>query len=358
MNSIARLIILFIKQFTTSFAKILAFGMAFVVIVLLLALTSKETTVPKDEISFEYYQGDQFSADSLLYLPIHGVILTEQATDPLSSLFETQLTYGYEVKDILKKAAEDNSIKGIFLHIDSPGGTVAGAKAIGDGIAAYRQKTGKPVYAYVSGMAASGGYWAASAADKIYADTGTSIGSIGVIFGPFKYYDTVLSEDGGAFVGGVVTENGVETTYITAGRSKDLGNPYRQLTPEELASLQESVEDVYSVFIDQVATTRALTPADIRERIGAMIFSEQQAKARQLIDDIGTRDTTQQALAVKSGLSPDDYKLVTVSLQGSWFSDLMGVRDRWLHPSRVAMPGCPLSRVMMAYHGDVTALCK
>jgi protease-4 len=358
MNSIARLLVVFIKQFVSSFAKILAFGLAFICIILLLTLSSRESTTPKDEVSFEYFQGNRLSSNSLLYLPIHGVILTEQATDPLSSLFETQVSYGYEVKDILKAAADDDSIKGVFLHIDSPGGTVAGAKAIGDGITTYRQKTGKPVYAYISGVAASGGYWVASAADAIIADTGTSIGSIGVIFGPFKYYDTVVEEDGGAFTGGVVTQKGIETTYITAGRSKDLGNPYRPLTQDEITTLQESVEDVYSVFVDQVSSHRPLTPADVRETIGAMIFSEQQAKDRQLIDEIGTRDSAQDGLAAASKVTDSDYKFVSVAMQGSWVSTVMGVTHRWLHPSRVAISGCPLSRVMLAYHGDVTALCK
>jgi len=358
MRLIIRAIKVFFKQFFTSLAGMLAFVFALAFFVVLVAIASnEETAISPVKLAYDYQSGDVNSKNKLLQIPIHGVILTEKSTDQLSDFFETSITYGYAVKDVIKKAAKDEDIKGIFLHIDSPGGTVGGAKAIADGIQEYRQATGKPVYAYISGTAASGGYWAAVAADRIIADTGSSVGSIGVIFGPFKYYDTVTSEDGGIFSGGVVTEKGIQTTYITAGRSKDIGNPYRQLTEEETASLQESVNDVYQVFVDQVASGRGISRDEVITNLGAMIYSEKQAISRKMIDAVGTRDEVEKELVSQSGISSDDYQIVSVASIGSVWNSLLGVSQLW-SPKKVALSGCPLSRVVLAYHGDVASLCR
>lgn len=358
MRLVIQSIKVFFKQFFKSLAVMIAFVFALFFFVVLIAIASKdETTIVPEQFKYQYQTGKEGSNNKLLLVPIHGVILTERSTDPFSELFEMDITYGYSIKEELKKAAEDESIKGIYLHIDSPGGTVAGAKAISDGVAAYRQATNKPVYAYISGTAASGGYWAASAADRIVADTGSSVGSIGVIFGPFKYYDTVTSEDGGIFMGGVVTEKGIQTTYITAGRSKDLGNPYRQLTQEEITSLQESIDGVYKVFVEQVASGRKLSQEEVTNSLGAMIYSEQQAINRKMIDAVGTRESVEQELATQAGIEGDDYQMVATTQTGSIWNTLLGVSQLWT-PKKTVLSGCPLSRVVLAYHGDVAALCK
>lgn len=357
MSFVTKSIKLFGKSFLKALAVMIAFIFALFVFIVLIAAASKEdTTLAEGTNQYGYQSGEQSSKDKLLMIPIHGIIMTEQSTDQLSSLFDMLPTYGYQVKDELKKAAEDDEIKGVLLHIDSPGGTVAGAKAIADGVAEYKKATGKPVIAYISGTAASGGYWAAVAADRVIADTGSSVGSIGVIFGPFKYYDTVLSEDGGILAGGVVTENGIETTYITAGRSKDIGNPYRQLTTQELELLQESVDDVYGVFVDHVAARRGVSREAVIDAMGAMIYAEDQAIARKMIDGVGTREDAISGLAEAAGLQANRYQVVTL-LGGSVWDSLLGVSALW-QPQKQVMQGCPLSRVVLAYHGDAGSLCQ
>ncbi len=358
MRLIIHAVKVFFKQFFQSLAKMMALVVALFFFILLVAVASKEEVAANpDALNYEYQTGKQTSENKLLFLPIHGVIMTEKSTDQLSDLFDTQVTYGYSIKEVLRKAAKDEKIKGVFLHIDSPGGTVGGAKAIADGIRDYRNDTGKPVYAYISGTAASGGYWAAVAADRIIADTGSSVGSIGVIFGPFKYYDTVTSETGGLFSGGVVTEKGIQTTYITAGRSKDIGNPSRQLTKQELASLQESVDDVYQMFVGEVAKGRSLSADEITGNIGAMIYSEQQAISRKMIDGVGSKQSVELELVAKAGISGDDYQFVHPAQSSGIVSSLLGAYQSWV-PHKAALSGCPLSRVVLAYHGDVSALCR
>lgn len=265
------------------------------------------------------------------------------------------ITYGYEVKEQLAKAADDDAIEGIFLYINSPGGTIFGSNAILEGVQDYKTKTGKPVVAFVSGMAASGGYWASLAADQIIADTGTTVGSIGVIFGPFKYYDSVVSEDGGILAGGVVTENGIQTTYITGGKSKDLGNPYRQLSAEEITTLQNMVNVSYEQFVSKVSQYRSIDPAVIKNQIGALIYSEQQAKELKLIDGIGSKEFAYTVLAQKANLGTD-YQITRLKQEPTFLGTLVGAVAPKKTPTASGI--CPLASVIIAYHGDIQAICN
>ncbi|MEX0895381.1 MAG: S49 family peptidase [Patescibacteria group bacterium] len=313
----------------------------------------------------EHIYGTETSSNELLVIDINGLILGEREySDPWLAGFETGITYGYEVKDALKEAAEDESIKGILLRVNSPGGTIFGSHAILEGVEEYKLKTGKPVIAYVSGVAASGSYWAILDADEIVADYGTTIGSIGIIFGPFKYYDGVTSEDGGIFMGGVVTERGIETTYITAGRSKDLGNPYRQLSSEETVRLQEMVNDQYLDFVNLVAAHRELEPEAVVNSIGALVYGEKAANELGLIDQMGTRDQAILRLAEAAGVA-DDFQVVEIENDFGFWDAFLSAHflarisapdsDKMTQAQRQV---CTLNSTLLAYHGDPQALCQ
>ncbi len=331
------------------------------VIVVLAAMSAGAASDPSNTSKFaertvEY--GDEDAEKTFLAINVNGVILGERSgISELGSLFEEGLTYGYEVKEHLMEAAEDEDLSGVILIVDSPGGTIFGSQAIADGVSYYRDKTNKPIITYVAGMAASGGYWTAVSTDHIIADHGTAVGSIGVIFGPFKYYDKVISEDGGAFVGGVVTENGVETTYITAGKSKDIGNPYRKVTPEELAKLQVSVDDSYTEFVKMVSLHRSISDATIREEIGAMIYGEKQAVELKLIDAVGNKHDAFNALAAKAGVKEGEYKIVRETPENDVFGALFGAALHSKSQQQVASPLCALHSQILAYHGSVATLC-
>lgn len=301
--------------------------------------------------------GPKDATKSFLAIPITGVIMGDSATaDPLAELFASGVTYGYDIKKLLRETADKNDVAGVILMIDSPGGTIFGSQAIADGVAYYRQHTDKPVYAYVGGMAASGAYWAAVSADHIVADHGTVTGSIGVIFGPFKYYDKVMSEDAGAFVGGVVTQGGIETTYITAGKSKDVGNPYRKLTEFELTRLQESVNDSYAQFVEQVSSHRGIAKETITEDLGALIYGEQQAVKYKLIDAVGSKEEAFAALAQKAGVKEGEYKVVRANAAKDFWSEVFGAIITGKTP-RAASQVCSLHSQVMAFHGDIMTLC-
>lgn len=308
------------------------------------------------ETSFQktYLYGNQEAQQTIVSIPITGVIVGDDSdvSDPFGLMTES-LTYGYEIKKTLAELAEDKTVEGVVLEINSPGGTIYGANAIAEGVAYYRQTANRPVYAFVSGLAASGGYWAAAGADNIYADVGTGIGSIGVISGPFQFFDGVVSEDGGAFVGGVVTQKGIETRYITAGTSKDLGNPYRKMTEQEVASLQQMVNNEYDTFVSFVSEQRKIPSETLRNSIGALVYDTKQAQQLGLIDSVSSREEVYETLA--DSLSLTTFKVVREEPSKGFLQTILESRSL-LSPRTVSL--CSLTKTHLVYHGDVASLCR
>lgn len=306
-------------------------------------------------VSYSFVYGDRESENKILSIPVSGVIVGgKDASDPLSFL-DLGVSFGYEVKQQLYEAVEDDSIKGVIIQMNSPGGTIFGSRAIADGITYYKEKTGNPVYSVVSGLGASGGYYAISPSDVIITDYGSTVGSIGVITGPFKYYDGVVSEDGGAFIGGVVTQNGIDSTYITAGESKDLGNPYRQLTEEERQVLQTGVNNEYNEFVSYVASHRNIGEGALRNEIGALIYDNKTAEELGLTDRTMSKEDAYEDLAKYIQVG-DDFVVIKEKTELSFFDSLLQA----VSPSEDTYSArvCPLSSSILAYHGNVAELCR
>ncbi len=296
--------------------------------------------------------------NQILSIKISGVILGSSGAE--GSLFnflaDSGQTYGYDIKEQLYAAADDELLKGVILEIDSPGGTIYGANAIADGVKYYREKTKKPVYAHVEGLGASAAYWAAASTDKIYVDYGSTTGSIGVIMGPVEFYDKVIATDGGLLGGGVITQNGIESTYFSAGKFKDLGNPYRRLTQEEVTILQQSVDSEYDEFVKFVSQRRNIPEATIRETIGAMAYEPKKAKSFKLADEIGSRQAAYEAIASSAKIGTD-YTIVREQSEPGLADSLLGAVTRWQQPKAKPVDLCALTKSTLAYHGDVTAWC-
>ena len=255
----------------------------------------------------------------LASVPVNGLILGERGELGLfDELALGQVVYGYEVKEMLYTLAEDKKVKGVVLEINSPGGTIYGSQAIADGMKHYSEKTGNPVLSYTGSMAASGGYWAALNADEIWADHGTMIGSIGVIVGPFVFYDEVMADEM------YNTKNGISISYITAGENKDIGNPFRPLSEKELSVLQRGAEDNYKIFVELVAKNRDISEEKIIKEVGALPYGEIQAKELGLIDEVGNKQDSYNRLADLAKV-PGNYQVEQVKFQGSSFDSLFGV---------------------------------
>jgi len=185
---------------------------------------------------------------------------------------------------------DDPSIRAVVLRIDSPGGVVGPTQEIFTAVRRLREAK-KPVVASLGSVAASGGYYVAVAADRIYADPGTLTGSIGVVMQL-------------ANVEGLLKKVGVEYVVIKAGAYKDVGNFARAMTPEERRILQTMLDDVYDQFIEAVAEGRGLDPKQVRGFAEGRIYSGRQAQGLKMVDDLGGLEDAIEAAAKIAGLPP------------------------------------------------------
>lgn len=175
----------------------------------------------------------------------------------------------------LKKFAEDDSVKAIVLRINSPGGGVGPSQEIHEEVLKLRGK--KPVVASMGTLAASGGYYIACAAEKIYANPGTITGSIGVIIQFVNVKD-------------LIEKIGVRGMVVKSGPFKDTGSPVRDMEPGERELLQGVIDDVHGQFVKAVAEGRKMEPGKVREIADGRILSGAQALALGLVDALGNQE--------------------------------------------------------------------
>jgi protease-4 len=174
----------------------------------------------------------------------------------------------------LAKYGEDPTIKALVLRIDSPGGGVASSQEIYLTVKHLRDE-GKLVVASLGSLAASGGYYIACAAERVFAHPGTITGSIGVIV------QLANAEE-------LLHKIGISSTAITSGPFKDSGTPMRSLRPEERQAFQALVDDVHQQFVEAVAQGRNLPVPEVLPIADGRIYTGRQAKELRLIDELGT----------------------------------------------------------------------
>jgi len=181
-------------------------------------------------------------------------------------------------KDIieeLREHRENKSVKAIMLRIDSPGGAVAPSQEIYTEVLNIRDEGKKKIVTSMGSVAASGGYYIASASDRIVANPGSVTGSIGVILEL-------------ANVSGLMKKVGVESVVIKSGKFKDVGSLFRTMTPEERELLQGVIDDTYDQFVDAVAAGRGINKEDLLPIADGRVFTGRQAKKLGLVDDLGS----------------------------------------------------------------------
>lgn len=295
-------------------------------------------------------------------IPVSGPIMTDGGDAGGFAL--TMGTYGYEVADVLDRMKAEDA-EAVVLLMNTPGGTVTGAKAISDAADRYRQRTGKKVYAFVQGMSASGGMYAMAGADEVVSDHGALIGHVGVIMGPFETYTNVTSS--GSLLTGEVTAEKIESGYITAGKGKDVGNPFRQMTDDERSMLQGNVDRMYDDFVDHVATKRKIDRNKIVDELGAGLYDEKKAKEVGYIDAVMDRDKAMRHFAEASGLDANDTKLEQNAAPGPW-AQIFGAEMRpWGtapaakptegQPARATTSMCTDRTMPLAWHGSLASVC-
>jgi protease IV len=178
------------------------------------------------------------------------------------------------VVDELKKFGDDSSIKAIILHVNSPGGGVAASEEIYREVKRIRAEKKKKVVVSIETVGASGAFYVASASDKIFADEGSIVGSIGVIAQWVNYGDLLKWAK-------------LKDVVIKTGEFKDTGNPARDLTPAEQAYMQSLIDNMFGQFIKAVANGRGLKYDDVKAIANGKVWTGQQAQSMKLIDSIG-----------------------------------------------------------------------
>jgi protease-4 len=198
-----------------------------------------------------------FGGSSIAVIDISGVILDADKIDKQ-----------------LEKFGNEDSVKAIVLHIDSPGGGAAASQEIYHEVLHIRQDKHKKVVASVESMGASGAYYIASGCDKIYANPASVVGSIGVIMEWTNYGDLLKWAK-------------LKNITISRGDLKDAGDPTRDLTPKEQAYFQSLVDNMYAQFIHDVAEGRHTTDDKIEPLATGQVWTGEQAQPLGLIDAQG-----------------------------------------------------------------------
>ena len=210
-----------------------------------------------------------------------------------------------EVKEALEKAEKDQDIVGVILRINSPGGTVTASDTILHELLAFKTRKKIPLYACITGVGTSGGYYIATAADEISAHPTAITGSIGVLFMRFN-------------VEGLLSKIGVSEKNIKSGEMKDILSPFRPATAEEEKIIQEIITALHRRFVEVVLARpgSTLTREQLERLADGRIFTAEQAKAARLIDRVGYLDDA--VTAMKKKLNLKEAKVIAYYRPGSY----------------------------------------
>ena len=211
----------------------------------------------------------------------------------------------------LDSILNDDTVKGVVLEVNSPGGGVIESAEIHEKLVQIKEQREIPIYVSMGTYAASGGYYIAAPADKIFAQKETITGSIGVIMQAINYEE--LAE-----------KVGIKFETIKSGQHKDMLGGSRASTEEEKAMLQEIIDESYEDFVDVIEQGRGMTEAEVKAVADGRILGGTQAVRAGLVDDIGKLDDTIAALRADYGL--EDAQLFEYTTTNDSLGSLLGVK--------------------------------
>ena len=237
----------------------------------------------------------------ILLMDISGFISEKER----SSGFKERPSMVAEVKESLQKAEKDEDIVGVILRINSPGGTVTASDLILHELLAFKAQRKIPLYACITGIGTSGGYYIATAADEISAHPTAITGSIGVLVMQFN-------------VDGLMSKIGVTEKTVKSGALKDILSPFRPSTPEEEKIIQGIINSLYQRFMDVVLARPggSLTKKELEKLADGRIFTAEQAAAARLIDRVCYLDET--VAGMKKKLNLREAKIIAYYTSGSY----------------------------------------
>ncbi len=244
------------------------------------------------------------SSPAILKINIHGVIGMAKLT---SSDIENILL------DSRDGLLSQDRLKGIMLHMDTPGGVATDSATIYQLLLDYKTKYKVPVYAFIDGICASGGVYIYCACDKIFATPSSIVGSVGVRLGPAFNFSKLMDNWG------------VQSLTFVEGKDKDMLNPYRPWTPGEDESIRVIMADQYEEFVDTVIKARSkITKSNLVDVYGAQIYGAQKAAELGFIDEGNSQyNDALAALAEAAGISENEaYQVIELSPAHSLIDDL------------------------------------
>ena len=244
------------------------------------------------------------TSPAILRINFHGIIgegdLTEEKIENVLS--DSRIDF-----------LNNNRVKGIFLHMNTPGGEATNADGIYRALMRYKEKHHVPIYAYIDGLCASGGMYISAAADKIYCSPTSVAGSIGIILGPTFNFS------------GAMDKIGIQSLTMTRGKDKDMLNPFRPWKEGEDASLQDILANLYEQFVSvMVAGRPKLTKEKLTNEYGAQVYIASKAMELGYVDEGNSNYyKALQDLTITAGIQPDQkYQVVELSVHRSFLADL------------------------------------
>ena len=209
--------------------------------------------------------------DKIAVIEVDGPIT--RGSNQSNFIFGGESTGADEFDKIIDNVKNSNDVRGVILRVNSPGGSVLAADRMYSAINRLK-KANKLVYTSIGSMAASGGYYIASNSDKVYANSSSITGSIGVISSFLSF--NILME-----------ELGIETESIKTGKYMGIYSPFKELSQEESDMIKQYQDNFYQEFVQQIRTDRDLTNNEVYNVAQGQILSGAQAKQYKLVDELG-----------------------------------------------------------------------
>lgn len=285
------------KQTTGLIVAAIIFVVVGIISVVTNSLANKKTETNSTDIdalmeslygtSNEALAGMPTTEDFIAVMPINGTI---QASTQESSLYGSTATYNHDLlMEYVNLLMENDYNKGIILRLDTPGGTVYEADELYLKLEEYKEKTGRPVWAYMESTCCSGGVYIAAAANEQYANRITTTGSIGVIM---STYD--MSE--------LYKKLGIKEVNIVSSENKDMGTAAKPMTSEQKAIYQSFVDEYYNQFVEIVAAGRNMSVDEVKKLADGRVYTATQAVENGLIDGIKTSEEFDAYVKEQSGV--------------------------------------------------------
>ncbi len=278
--------------------------------IMVAAGSSTAGTVPEMRWQEQIVSGT--GTDRVAIIEVTGVI----GMDDAGSFFATQLTHDQLLSQI-RQAREDEQVKAVVLRVESPGGGVVASNELHRALQDLRD-AGKHLVISMGNTAASGGYYIATAGERIYANPDTLTGSLGVIMSLTNVEETY-------------DKLGLRQFTYKSGELKDIGSPFHEPTPKEEAILQSIIDQAYQGFVDVIVEGRNLPREEVLEIADGRIYTGQQALELGLIDEFGNREDAVEGAKELAGL--EEARVVRYTRTGTLRDLLLVTTQRLQGPS-------------------------